>query len=65
MLPDGRHLLFTVLFEYDKKEDYGGHELLVAPLDGSPLRRIEIADLPKDTYPEIYGIDWTRRALSS
>lgn len=63
--PDGRYLLFTVLFEYDKEEDYSGHEFLVAPLDGSPLRRIEIADLPKDTYSEIYGIDWTRRALSS
>jgi Tol biopolymer transport system component len=63
--PDGRYLLFTVLFEYDEQDDYSGHEFLVAPLDGSPLRRIEIAGLPKDTYSEIYGIDWTRRALSS
>jgi TolB protein len=63
--PDGRYLLFTVLFEYDEQDDLSGHEFLVAPLDGSPLRRIEIGELPKHTYSEIYGIDWTRRALSS
>ena len=63
--PNGRYLLFTVVFESDEQKGLSGHEFLVAPLDGSPLRRIEIAELPKYTYSEIYGIDWTPRALSS
>jgi TolB protein len=53
--PDGRHIVFTVKHEFD---DYEGHELVVATLDGRPPRRIVIPELPPSAYSELYGLDW-------
>jgi Tol biopolymer transport system component len=60
--PDGRHIVFAVRREF---EDYTGHELLVAALDGSRPRPIVIPELPAEAFLEIYGVDWTARAGSS
>lgn len=60
--PDGRHIVFAVRREF---EDYTGHELMVAALDGSQPRPIVMRELPPEAYSEIYGVDWTVRAVSS
>jgi Tol biopolymer transport system component len=55
--PDGRHIVFAVRRVFD---DYEGHELLVATLDGAPPRPIAIPQLPPSAYSELYGLDWKR-----
>jgi Tol biopolymer transport system component len=54
--PDGRHIVFAVQHEFD---DYDGHELMVATLDGAPPRAIVIPELPPSAYSELYGLDWS------
>jgi Tol biopolymer transport system component len=54
--PDGRHIVFAVRHEFD---DYTGHELMVAALDGTPPKPIVIPELPPSAYSELYGLDWT------
>jgi Tol biopolymer transport system component len=54
--PDGRHIVFAVRHEFD---DYEGHELMVATLDGAPPRPIVIPELPVTAYSELYGLDWS------
>jgi TolB protein len=60
--PDGRHVAFTLVRE---NEDYDGHQLMAAALDGSPPQPVVIPELPPTAYSELYGVDWTSRALSS
>jgi Tol biopolymer transport system component len=53
--PDGRHIVFAVRHEFD---DYDGHGLMVATLDGAPPRPVVIPELPPSAYSELYGLDW-------
>jgi Tol biopolymer transport system component len=54
--PDGRNVVFAVRRKF---EDYDGHDLMVATLDGAPPRPIAIPELPPSAYSELYGLDWT------
>jgi Tol biopolymer transport system component len=54
--PDGRNVVFAVRRKF---EDYDGHDLMVATLDGAPPRPIVIPELPPSAYSELYGLDWT------
>lgn len=63
--PDGRHILFVVRHVFDHENVIAGREFWVVPVAGGPVRRIAIAQLPRTRSAEIYGVDWTRRALSS
>lgn len=63
--PDGRHILFSVRYLLGPSGDAWGRELRVVSVRNGRVQRFVIPQLPPDVYAEVYGIDWTRRALSS
>lgn len=58
--PDGRWLVYArTTFAEDPYENLG-HELILAAVDGSGARRLDVPALPGDVYSEIYGFAWSR-----
>jgi TolB protein len=53
--PDGRRVAFAVTHSFN---DYEGHELMVASLDGAPPQPIVIPELPPDARSDLHGLDW-------
>ena len=58
--PDGRWLVYARTTLSEDTFDSVGHELMLAAVDGSGARRLEVPALPADAYSEIYGFAWSR-----